>query len=240
MADAEDKITVRNLQAEYDRLTHEIPSKASELSIIYKDIERAKSELKEIESKRDTVTNDIQASHLALDDREKSVSKKEKDSEERVNKSKSEHTTKQSEIRLAIKELSRLNAQVLQAKEEYDKYQEQLRDRDIVLLQLDDIIGRIKTAQVQVDLLEEEKGRILGDISTAHEASEGKLKEARNELSRLVHLAEEKRVEAEQAQARVKTYTDELYTNMNDYQIVRARLEGVWKKTFPELELPLN
>ncbi len=240
MADTEDKITVRNLQAEYDRLTSEIPTKASELSLIYKDIEKAKSELKDIISRKETLDKEMSTQHASLDDRVTNLETRERESADKLALADKEHKDKLVAIKEATHDLSRINFQVLQANEEHDKHLEVLKDQQSALIVLNDIIGRIKAAELQIALLEEEKGQILLDISTIHEQSESKLKEARDELAALVHLKEQNKIEAAEAQARVKTYTDELYTKMNDYQIVKARLEGVWQKTFPELELPLT
>lgn len=239
MADAEDVITVRNLQVEYDRLTHDIPKKASELSLIYKDIEKAKSELADINLQKEASAKECADQLTAVEHAKNSLTQRENDHKEEVRRLETQHKYQTSLTRDATKELERRNAQVLAAGEEYDKYIQLTKDIDEKAAEYVVLLTGIEQAKELLVLLETEKGKILQDISTESEVWEGKLKAARDELSTLVRLAEEKNKEAALAQARVKTYTDELYTHMNDYQVVKGRIETVWKQTFPELELPL-
>jgi chromosome segregation ATPase len=239
MADTDDKITVHNLQVEYDKLTNAIPKKAAELSLIYKDIERAKSELAQIETTKSQSLADIESKEKDLQEKHTGLSNHQISVSENVAQLGTQLLAIQSDIKLATKELVRSNAKVLAAEEEYTKYQailaniEELEAQNSLKVIERDIILE------QVRLLDEERIKILEDISTKTLESDSKLKEAREELSKLVYLSSEKQKEADQAAFRVKTYTDELYTHMNNYQIVKARLEGVWKQTFPELELPI-
>jgi chromosome segregation ATPase len=239
MAEVEDVIAVRNLQVEYDRLTQDIPKKAGELSLLYKDIERAKSELKQLQddqafSKKETAQHieDVEVVKRGLTQREEQHA-------EEIRRLETEHKYKTALTKDAVRELARINAQVLSAGEEYQKYSDLVADSEAKGIEHATVLGNVERAKQMLTFLESEKDKVLQDISTESQAWEGKLKRARDELSTLVHLAEEKRVEAEQSQARTKTYTDELYTHMNDYQIVKSRIAEVWKTTFPELELPL-
>lgn len=240
MPKVDDEITVRNLQVEYDHLTKAIPTKASELSLIFKDIEKAKAELNALRSHHDVVIEGTAAEIAKADEARQNLEQREQQSQEKVSKAATDLKQVKDDTKEATRELARLNASILTAQEEYNKYVADMETMKQALTELDDIVGRIKTLKLEIDILEEQKRLILEDISTSHEDSEVKLKEARDELATLVRLADEKTKEAEQAEYRVKTYTDELYKHMNDYQIVKSRLEGVWKKTFPELELPLE
>ena len=59
-------------------------------------------------------------------------------------------------------------------------------------------------------------------------------------IERLENEAKELEVRKEAAEFELKKYTDNLYTAMNDWQIIRDRLEVRWQKEFPELRLPLT
>lgn len=60
-----------------------------------------------------------------------------------------------------------------------------------------------------------------------------------NHVRQLEKRADEAHFQEKQSQYRLKTYTDELYTHMNDYQVLKMRLEKHWKEVFPELDMPL-
>lgn len=236
MADTEDIISVHNLQVEYTKLTNDIPKKSAELSLIYKDIEKAKSELLSIQQKKKEEEHNLEDITNRLHEQRNISRTQESVAKEEISILTKEHDELVLKIRQSTKELSRLNNQVLSAQDEYIELQRDLQKVQAILISDTDTRNELTN---QISFLDVTKEVLEKEISTKTSELNTKLKEGREELSKLVYLANQKREEAEQAQYRVKMYTDELYVHMNDYQVIKTRLENVWKTTFPELELPL-
>lgn len=240
MADVQDQITVKNLQVEYDHLTREIPKKASELSLIYKDIEKAKSDLNELNVKREAAKAATKKEHDKLESIKSEIEQRKRDDATEIATLKGELQSLDRKHKEATHSLVRANEQILAAQNELAAIEKKMKEGEETEKQLYETIINLKKAQSELDVLYGEARKVKQEISTEIGISEVKLKEARDELSKLVYLAEEKKKEASQAEYRVKAYTDQLYTHMNDYQIVKSRLEEKWKTSFPELELPLH
>jgi len=61
----------------------------------------------------------------------------------------------------------------------------------------------------------------------------------REELAQLANDTQIILFKKDLAESQLKSYTDNLYTAMNDYNIIKTRLEDKWGQTFPELAIPL-
>lgn len=240
MADKnEDAILVRNLQADYDNLTRKIPEASSELSGLYKDIEKAKSDLKAIEAQKLQSTSEASVALANVETEKRTLEQNTKEHQTKVIEADTELKTTLLKVKESLKDLSRVNEMVLAANEELDALKQLLVKSDEAQFNLLSLQSDIVALKKEIELLTLARDEMNAELSTSSTEWESKLKAARDELAVLVHMASEKTKEAEQAQYRVKTYTDELYTHMNNYQIVKSRLELVWQKTFPELEIPL-
>ena len=95
--------------------------------------------------------------------------------------------------------------------------------------------------RLQTDILdlEEKRNKLKKEISEMLDSSTFELTKAREELVKITEAVKIKIKEAEQAEYKCKKYVDELYTHMNDYEIVRLRLETVYNTKFPELDLKI-
>lgn len=236
MADVEDKIIVKNLQVEYSKLSNDILEKSTELSSI---LEKGKLDRKLTADKKKEALLTIQEREAESNIIHANLEARNIELQESTALLQTQFEQLESNIKQKTKDLIRVNGQVLAAEAEYERYLTVIGDIDKAKEELQSNINLRDECIKQFVLIDEQRNAVLLDISTKQSESEGILKAARDELSQLVYLSEQKKKEALQAEDRVKTYTDELYAHMNDYQIVKARLENVWSKTFPELELPL-
>lgn len=237
MPDVYDNITAKNLEAQHQQLTEKVASKFEELSLIVAD---AKKELEVVRKEKELLILDSIKKQEAIKVSVDNFTQLEQGLKESVSTLLVQKDDISKAIKKATKELIHTNGQVLTAQQEYEQYQKLIADIQLLEEKLANLVPNHELLTSQVKLLDEERIRIMGDISTKYQESEGTLNVARNELSKLVYLAEEKKKEALEAESRTKAYTDQLYTSMNDYQIIRARLEDKWKQTFPELALPIE
>ncbi len=143
------------------------------------------------------------------------------------------------QISLSLKELGRVNQQVITANTELEELKSSTDNFKEKKDELDKINESIEIAKINLFNLQEEQNRYITDISTVNNDLHGKIREATSELEVLAHLAEQKKDEASQAQIRTKRYVDEMFKHMNDYQVVKSRIEVYWNKAFPELDIPL-
>lgn len=237
MADIEDNIQAENFKVDLPRLEQLVRQKEAELTVI---IDESQRELKQIEIERQKLIREkedcfnlVSTERTVHEERLKGI---QEEAIQLVVNGKEE--TKK--VREALKELTRVNGQVLSANNELEELVEKIKKAEVKLEDIANLIIQAESLKDEIYSLIQERNLLLVQKSTQKSQWEGEQKEAMNELSRLVYLAETKKKEASEAEARTEAYTKQLYTNMNDYQVVRARLEGVWEKTFPELKLPLE
>jgi len=235
----EEEIKVQNMAVELTYLLAAIPERASELSVLHKQIEKAKSDLAAFKEQQSldraematekeqlqAMRNDIQAQQFGLDLARKNQDKDLEDSKLKV--------------REAVKELAWVNDKVFKAKGELIDIEKEKKELELKVAEIIVLIGRSEEIKLDISILEATKGEILKELTDAKRLSDESLNEAELRLKTLTSELAVKEEQAKDAKYRLKTYTDQLYTAINDYQIIRERLERKWNETFPELELPL-
>lgn len=236
MADIEDTIISQNLKIENERLDQEIPRKTAQLS---KTIADAKSELlaikqEEEQTKKDTKEklNNFAVEKKAHEDRLSDI----KLQHEEISRSHNDLTGK---VKQSTKELSRLNSQVLSATNELETLLGNISEGNEKLATITELVLKAEILKETVKSLEDRRNSLLLEISTKIEQSEGILKASKEQADIWEHIAEKKKDEANESESRKEQNLKELYQNLTDYQIIKARIETAWDKTFPELEIPL-
>lgn len=232
-------ILIKNKEAELAGLKLECLEKAEELTSILISIDSAKKERIDLDKEKadfEEYCTKIRSELKAESDRinvEKTnlVQLKETSSKElevlRVN------------IKTANKELSLANDRVFGAKAEYDDV---IKKKDEILLkvaELNLLVEMLPKLQSDILELEGKRNKLRVEISEMLDASTAELTKAKEDLVKITKEVEIKVKEAEQAEYRCKTYVDELYTHMNNYQVVKDRLESIYKTKFPELDLKI-
>lgn len=144
------------------------------------------------------------------------------------------------DIRDSTKQLNRINNSCLIGQEEIDNNNKKISELSSEVTKLTNLVVYLEEVKEKIRLLEIEESRLEITISQSKEKWSNDIQEAREQLSTIRNEAQVTITERDLAQSELKAYVDELYTNMNDWQIVRSRIEGVWNKTFPELEIPLR
>jgi len=240
MVASEKQIEKNNLEAHSAVLTQEIIDRTSELNSITKSVDEAKAILIESNIAKKEVQELSASETKKLDDARTRLS------EERIQyeSERSAATSSLSEILAKIKrsdrKLEKINFSCLNAQTDLESINKQIQEAREALSPLTDLVIKYEEIKESIRLAEIEKSRIDNSIAEAKRKSEVDLKEAREQLSDIRNEAQTKSMERDAAAYDLKSYTDQLYTSMNDYQTIRSRLEGVWNKTFPELEIPLT
>lgn len=216
-----------------------IPELAAEVSAYYKSIDKAKSDLKETQDAHSQQLAESNADRQILLEDKNNLAKEKAEWEHNKVALSSDIVNLSNEVKSLTKEIAISNSRINAAKEELielDKKKLNLQDETKTLLTL---VNNIEQTKLDLKALLENKGQIEIELSTAITDANVKLKEASTNLETLKIETAEMILQRDKVQYQLKSYTDQLYTNMNDYQVVRSRIEGVWEKTFPELNLPL-
>lgn len=234
------EVQAANLRVELGYLLQAIPERSADLSGIIKQVAKAKSNLVAIQ----------EASTLALE-----ADKKERDamSLERaelaaqhiaLEAEKADWTTKltvsKEEVRLANKELRWVNDKIFKGEDEVKTLEGRKEKLQADINEMILLVARIEELKEQVATLQSQRQNVETEALHVAESTEAKLISTAKKLAEMEEKTRQKVVEAAEAESRLKMYTDQLYSHMNDYAIVKARLEVQWKQVFPELELPLQ
>lgn len=146
----------------------------------------------------------------------------------------------ESQISDSRRNLDRINSSCLNGESEISEKKKEIANLNRKIEELANIIIKTEEAEERLKLLEIEEKRIKNIIIEASNASDAYIAAAREQIAALRNEAQVIVSQKEHAEYSLKTYTDQLYTAMNDWQIIRSRLEDRWKQTFPELEIPLS
>lgn len=236
---SQEQIEHNNLEAHSAVLKQEIGEKAQELNSLTKSVDAAKGIL--TESNRVKKEHDeLMASELQkLADARKEFSD-EKEKHEKDKKTGTDNLqTINSNIGKANKELARINASCLNATTDLDNKNKEIAAAQEKLLPLTDLVLKFEEIKENIRLAEIELARVTQEAETLKKQSDVDMSEAKEQLANLRNESQVKQMEVDTAAFNLKSYTDQLYTAMNDYQVIKTRLENVWGKTFPELEIPL-
>lgn len=240
MAEENLEIKAANLRVELNYLLQAIPERSAELSVLHRNIEKAQSDYNQILDQQNQVESDCskQIEDIAVERNNLQVQKRTIEVQQ-LEWSKTLSIIKD-EVKIANKELRWVNDKIFKGEAEVLDIENKKiaiqKDIDEMVI----LVARIDELKTSIGVFEDYKQKITSEISSTLDASDKQLADARKEYLELEDKTHQRLQESAQAEFRVKTYTDELYSHMNDYAIVRARIEQKWNQTFPELDLPLN
>ena len=145
----------------------------------------------------------------------------------------------QSELREAKRDLFKVNGQCLSANNDIEKLKKDIIVLNTEIEKLTLLVIHIEEAKTKLQYLEEEFNRTNERLVRNREIADLEIRENTEHLRKLMIDTETVEQRKGAAEYELKSYTDQLYTAMNDYHVVKLRLEEKWHQTFPELEIPL-
>ena len=233
------EILIRNRDSELSGLRLECLQEAQTLTSILISIDSAKKELIDINlAKAEFDRYVIEKTELISAENDRIIVERMKIAELIVT-SELEIKQRKDEIKIANKELSLANSRVFKAKDEVEEVTGKKEEILKKVTELSLSVELLPELQLEILELENKRGKIRSEISEMLDSSTLELQKAKEELSKLQKEVLLKISESNQAEYRCKKYVDELYTHMNDYEIVRSRLESIYNTKFPELDLKI-
>lgn len=227
----------RNLEVEYFELTQKVPVAAKELSDM---ISKAHKERDELIAECDAKLATLKEEETELSKKRKIFEEHEKTSNGMKEAADTAYFKVAKELKQALKDLSRTNSQVLAANEELLTVRLCINNANEQLKSLLILVAKVEETKVRLTELTDLKNRTINEIKNEQQASDVKLRITNSELVRMKEELVKVQQETEKARYLWENYNKELYKNMSDYAVIKARIEGVWRKTFPELEIPLG
>lgn len=151
-----------------------------------------------------------------------------------------ETTTKQlaslqNELKVANKELSLTNGRVLKAREEFDSISMIEKEVTQKVSEMTELVVLLPQIQSEILSLEGKRNSLKIEISEMLDSSILELSQAKESLKLISEDVIKKTEEANQAEYRYKKFTDDLVTHEYNYDVVKSRLEKVYRQKFPEL-----
>lgn len=232
-------IQIRDKEAQLSGLNLECVEKASELTRTLISSAESKQSVTdhyvqkklEFDEYCDKRLLDIKEKNEKLDERTESVTLRETTAKQL--------SSLQNDLKTSNKELSWVNDKIFKAKGELKEVEESKEKTMLSVSRLNLLVELLPKLEKDIELLVNKKLKLTSDISEMLDSSTLELTKAREELLRITDFAKLKVEEANQAEYRCKTYVDELYSHMNNYEVVRSRLESVFKTRYPELDLKI-
>lgn len=235
----EKQIKKNNLDAHISTLSRELEEKRLGLEKIVSREAAHKVDTVKLEKNKQSFLKEQEIAHATLDKRTQQIVER-----EQALKKKDEEMTQfffslQQQIKEGTKNLAKINNSCINGNRELEEMSAKKVELEKKLLELTHLVLHYEEMRLKVKTLEEEKGALENDIENKQVAWDNDLTKAKQELEAISKAALEKIDERNKAEYAVKAYTDQLYTSMNDWQIIRTRLETRWKEHYPELELPI-
>lgn len=236
---SEQEIQKKNLSAELSTIRSEIDSEAAKLSEILLKSSAAEQSIKafhleksEFETYKTSSEETIKLKHKDLSD-----SKIRSDEEIELNKSILKNV--KDEIKDAIKELGWLNEKIINAEMlSMNQVSEKTR-LDVEIANLLVLVAHKEDEEMKLKKAQESREEIENALETKRRKVEESVFDSDIKLKKMDEELSYKTVQRDKAESEYKMYTDKLYESVNDYQIIRSRLETRFKEHYPELELPL-
>lgn len=235
----EKEILIRDKDAELAGLKLECSEKALELTSILISIDTAKQERIDLDKEKADFEVHCTKNRSELKEENDRINAEKANLVQLKETSSKDLDVLKLNIKAANKELSVANDRVFGAKAEHV---EVIKKKDEVLLkvaELNLLVEMLPKLQTDITELEEKRNKLRTEISEMLDASTSELQKAKEDLAKITEEVKIKVKEAEQAEYKCKKYVDELYTHMNDYQVVKDRLESIYKTKFPELDLKI-
>lgn len=230
-----------------------IKDSKAHLSILAKQIEDARLELNDVLSQRDSLLAERAAFNKEKEDYYASIKADETrksteneahakeiiEKKENIVQLSKEEASLQSRIKAAIKELSRINDYCLSGHTEAEKLDIRRKEVEQEIRELTELVLHKEATNKDVVALRSLKDSLLIEFNKLKEQCIEEVRRSSELVAKLNNEAQEAIMARDLAQHELKEYTDKLYTAMNDWMVIRTRLETVFKTHYPELELPL-
>lgn len=235
----EKDIQIRDKEAELAGLKLECKEQAENLTSILISVDSAKKEIIDIDTEKKEFNEFITLETAKLKEENDRINVEKRNLVTLKETSSKELDALRISIKAANKELSLANDRVFSAKAEYDEIIDKKEEIVKKVAELNLLVEMLPKVQSDILELEGKRDKLRVEISEMLDDSTAELTRAKENLVQITTEVEIKVKEAEQAEYKCKKYVDELYTHMNDYQIVRDRLETIYKTKFPELDLKI-
>lgn len=235
----EKDIQIRDKEAELAGLKLECKEQAENLTSILISVDSAKKEIIDIDTEKKEFNEFITLETAKLKEENDRINVEKRNLVTLKETSSKELDVLRISIKAANKELSLANDRVFSAKAEYDEIIDKKEEIVKKVAELNLLVEMLPKVQSDILELEGKRDKLRVEISEMLDDSTAELTRAKENLVQITTEVEIKVKEAEQAEYKCKKYVDELYTHMNDYQIVRDRLETIYKTKFPELDLKI-
>lgn len=239
MVSSEKEISERNQEAHLVSIQSKIDEKTVELTGILKQRDEALAD-------RDAVANERVAFEKEKKDfaEDKQIKNGEFLKQEDAHRTELATLAKQlvsvkDELKSSTKELTKINLACINAKSDLDSLTKDKEALERQINYLTDLVVNYELTKEKYTALSEEVRLLDGKMTAFHETVGRETREHREVLAQINNEAQVKILERDLAANELKSYTDQLYTAMNDYQVIKVRLEDKWKTTFPDLEIPL-
>ncbi len=236
---SEKEIQKKNLEAELAIIRNEIDSEAAKLTSI-------------LQKKVDA---ELFASALELDKKsfeeyknkvEEKISLKRREMQNELslhdqvfNSNQAKIRSLNSEIKEATKQLSWLNDKILKAEEVIGELETDKAALDSECANLLFLVSNKDEEEKKLNNIVSSRESIEKEIRNTEQAAIASAKNAELHVIKMQDDLKALTIQKDNIQYELKSYTDQLYTAMNDYEVVRTRLEFKFKQHYPELELPL-
>lgn len=234
---------------------HEITVKGKQQQILLldNDIEARSKQLTDTIQKKDSISKEMsdfyeERSLFEIEKREfkDKYLKKEKDLAIRLADYETQKTesldilnTRKEELKESTRKLDKINSQCIGGQKEIEKLNIDIVTLNEQIEKLAWIVVHVEETKTNLKVLQEEFERanqaLVSTRTLALEEVRFK-EETLRKLGEDVVIMEKRR---DQAEFELKSYVSQLSTAMNDYYVVKLRLESHWKRTFPELDVPL-
>lgn len=233
------EIEKKNSEAELIQIKSEINDKALELAGILQKVDKAQSVFALLnKEKAEFAEYKAQEEALIVNGRKDlDLARQQWLKERDTHSALMDHSKR--EIKSTLKELARLNEACIKAQDEFKALGEEMSLLQSKIEENKHYASKLEEDKVAFETFSQKREDFEVDLINRLAAAHEQIAQAKIEYEAVKAETDKKVVEMNEAQYKLKTYTDELYTHMNDYQIIRARLETTFKEHYPELELPL-
>lgn len=230
----------KDLEAEVSTIKSEIQDKAVELTSILGQIESAKVEQSAFQAEKQAFYDerDKEKAALALA-RTEIATEKEQFATEKESKVK-ELKEISSDIKDRQRELTRLNGSCLNAASDVERLSKEKLEIETKITELANLVVRYEELQSSIKSADSELATINGKVATALVEGDAEISLQKEKIATLRNEFQVVSLQKDKTEYELKDLTDRLYQFRTDYQVIKDRIEGVWGKTFPELEIPLN
>ena len=236
---SEIQIDKKNLEAELTVIRSEIESEAVKLGEILSQKKLIEQEAISIQEKRIEFEKHCSEQREIINTMNSELHLAKLRSEEQIALNNSILKKINEDIKESIKKLSWMNEKIMNSESAIEEKSAEKSKLDAEIENLISIVSHKEEEENKLTQAIDSRQSIELSIEQKRRSTEEYIAAVKAELEILRNEIAEKTKERDRIQLDTKLYTDQLYTAMNDFHILRSRLEVRWKEHYPELELPL-